>query len=235
MVMFAFLTSKRKTHNHYWRESHPRARQGKPKAKRQMKGKRMKSILYLTPLIVGMVLTAYFFLKGHAHVPRPLLVENAAGEDIATASPTIASHFRGSARAVPAPSPTPKFDVPATQHADPAKLNPRQQEILNQTLREQAGNKTPRADTETKAIEVQATVPLFYSVSDHLYKTLSPQEQKALDDAAESFEEMLSKNEPTSSEDYFWDWQEAAQASDGTLQAYLGWQRFIELSWEAKK
>ena len=197
------------------------------------------------PLVLVIAMSAYFFLRGFSSIPQSL-PNDAGSENAATKAKTsIVSHFRTndnasanvSAREIPS-----KFSIPATQHIDSAKLDPQKKEILDQILQKQAHGKTNGTVDEasqtsaTGTVEVKVMEPLPYRISDDLYAKLSPQEQNALDIAEKDFEKRLSEYgalDPNS-EDYFWAWVDSDRAVDEGLRAYLGWKRYMELSWAAK-
>lgn len=77
--------------------------------------------------------------------------------------------------------------------------------------------------------------PLAYSIPPERSQGLPPVEQAALGVAQESFDKRLTEYGPLdpSSEEYFYAYQESAQASNDFLRAYLGWDRFMSLSAES--
>lgn len=99
------------------------------------------------------------------------------------------------------------------------------------------GAVAPQPAPAFEEIEIAAHPPIVGQIDQRFAATLPKKEQAALARAAQLFAETLSEYGPldTKSEEYFYAYQESAQASDDFLRAYLGWDRFMALSAEGVK
>lgn len=92
----------------------------------------------------------------------------------------------------------------------------------------------PAAPAGTDDIVIEAQVPVATSLPPEVFAALPVEEQSALQTAQKAFQEQLAEYGPLdpNSEEYFYAYQESAQASDDILRGYLGWERFMSLSAE---
>jgi len=126
---------------------------------------------------------------------------------------------------------------PTTRLLSPAGSSTRNPVTSGTRVSQQPAPASPLTGESSEVVEIAAHSPLVQNLGRQFVASLPEVEQAALGTAKELFEKTLSEYGPLdkASEDYFYAYQESAQASDDFLRAYLGWDRFMALSSEGIK